>query len=149
MNFDLKKIVTLSALIGLSFGAYKMFFAGPCCSTENVQTSGCTPSSCRGATTKFGEAQVISDLRLNLIALKAEMEESKTPTFDEKAYDIHGIVGESDAESLDIIIKQVKVVEDAFAEKLNHQTAALNLPENKAKQVKYLNERIEGLKKLL
>ena len=150
MTTELKKILLLSTLLfGISFGVYKMFFASPCCSADTAQTSGCTPSNCRGATTKFGEAKVISELRLNLIDLKAEMENSESPAFDEKAYDIHGIVGESDEESLEIIVEAVKVVEDAFAQKMNHQVAALQLPANKAKQVEYLNKRIEGLKKLL
>ena len=45
-------------------------------STEEA-TSGCAPSSCRGAQTKFGEAKVITSLRNTLIALKSDMEVHK------------------------------------------------------------------------
>lgn len=123
-----------------------------CCSSSsaaNTQTSGCSPSSCRGAKTKFGEAKVITALRGNLIELKAEMEKTKKVSFDAKSYDIHGIVGDSDSESLQIIIKEVKVVEKAFAQKLNYKTPQFILPENKAKQVQYLNTRIDKLQGLL
>ena len=112
-------------------------------------TSGCTPSACRGAKTKFGEAKVISNLRSNLITLKADMEKSKSPSFDERSYDIHGIVGTSDDESLAIIANEVLLIEDAFAKKLNHQASEFTLPENKAKQVQYLSLRINELKKRL
>lgn len=70
----------------------------------NETTSGCLPSSCRGAKTKFGEAKVISNLRGDLVALKTKMEKSTTPRFDASSYDIHGIVGETDDESLQIIV---------------------------------------------
>lgn len=123
-----------------------------CCSSTSAAkgaTSGCSPSACRGAKTKFGEAKVISDLRLNLIALKVDMEKSTTPKFEERSYDIHGIVGNSDTESLEIIVKEVKLVEDAFAGKLKHPSSEFNLPENKAKQVQYLSSRIDELKQLL
>jgi len=149
MEFNLKNLLIGSAFIaGIAFGGYKAFFGGACCSAI-AETSGCTPSNCRGAQTKFGEAQVISDLRLNLIDLKSEMEQSKSPSFDEKSYDIHGIIGDSDEESLEIIVKQVQLVEEAFVEKLNHQPTAFALPDNKAKQISYLNTRIESLQKLL
>ena len=119
------------------------------CATTAATTSGCSPSSCRGAKTKFGEAKVITDLRLNLIALKANMEKSQRTTFDARSYDIHGIVGETDDESLQIITDEVKVIESAFVEKLEYKPAVFNLPENKAKQVQYLSARIEQLKKQL
>jgi hypothetical protein len=77
------------------------------------------------------------------------MEKSKSPSFEERSYDIHGIVGESDDESLEIIVSEVKLIEDAFAQKLNHKSSEFALPENKAQQVKYLNVRIDELKKLL
>jgi len=112
-------------------------------------TSGCSPSQCRGAQTKFGEAKVISSLRENLIELKAIMEKSSEITFDAKSYDIHDIVGENDDESLEIIANEVKVVEKEFSEKLNFSASAFTLPENKAKQVAYLSSRLEALKKLL
>ncbi len=114
--------------------------------TEGESTSGCSPTACRGAKTKFGEAKVISTLRLALIDLKAEMEKSLVPSFDVRSYDIHGIVGETDDESLDIIIKEVRIVEKEMSEKLNHNLATFHLPENKAKQIQYLNNRIKGLK---
>ena len=157
MEFNLKTILIGGALLlGLAFGTYKVFFAAPCCSsaasctaTAAATTSGCTPSNCRGAKTKFGEAKVISELRLNLIDLKAEMEQSKSPAFEARSYDIHGIVGETDDESLDILVKEVKIVEAAIAEKLNQPTSDFVLPENKAKQISYLNARIEVLQDLL
>lgn len=149
MEFNLKNLLIGGAFIaGLAFGGYKAFFGGACCSAT-AATSGCTPSNCRGAKTKFGEAQVISDLRLNLIDLKADMEKSENPSFEEKFYDIHGIVGSSDEESLEIIVKQVQLVEEAFVEKLNHEPSEFVLPNNKAKQISYLKTRIEGLQKLL
>ncbi len=122
-----------------------------CCSSSSVEgaTSGCSPSACRGAKTKFGEAKVISNLRLSLIELKAEMEKSTNPKFEARSYDIHGIVGESDDESLKIIANEVRLVEAAFATKLKHKPLKFDLPENKARQVQYLNARIEGLKQLL
>ena len=150
MNFSTNKILIAGALIaGLSFGIYKFAFSSSCCAAETATTSGCTPSNCRGATTKFGEAKVITDLRLNLIDLKAEMEKSESPTFDANSYDIHGIVGDTDEESLAIVVKEVKKVEDAFVKELNYQVVEFSLPDNKAKQVAYLDSRIEELKSLL
>ncbi len=118
-------------------------------STNAESTSGCLPSSCRGAKTKFGEAKIISTLRTNLVALKAEMEKSKATKFEARSYDIHGIVGESDDESLQIIVKEVKLIEKDFSSKTKFKPIAFVLPENKAKQIKYLESRIEGLKKFL
>lgn len=112
-------------------------------------TSGCNPSACRGAKTKFGEAKVISELRLSLIALKGEMETYDKVKFPQRSYDIHGIIGESDDESLAIIEKEVKIVEEQFVEKFNLKLATTNIPENKAKKVKYLSERIELFKNTL
>ncbi|MEL7118654.1 MAG: hypothetical protein AAFO07_04415 [Bacteroidota bacterium] len=120
-----------------------------CTTSEKESTSGCTPSACRGAKTKFGEAKVISELRGSLIALKADMEKSTSPAFDAKAYDIHGIVGETDDESLEIIIQHVKTIESDFATKLSFKPTTFSLPQNKAKQVQYLNSRIDALKKKL
>ena len=120
-----------------------------CTTSEKETTSGCTPSACRGAKTKFGEAKVISELRGSLIALKADMEKSKSPAFETKSYDIHGIVGETDDESLEIIIQHVKTIESDFAAKLSFKPTAFSLPENKAKQVQYLNSRINAMKKQL
>lgn len=167
MKFNLKKLLFASSLLlGLLFctnaiaqsscsGKDKKDAAKTeCCASKSAKakvaaTSGCSPSACRGAKTKFGEAKVISDLRLSLIALKTDMEKSKSPSFDAKAYDIHGIVGETDDESLEIITKEVRGIESVFAEKLSYKPAEFTLPENKAKQVKYLNTRIEELKKQL
>lgn len=112
-------------------------------------TSGCNPSACRGAKTKFGEAKVISELRLNLIALKGEMETYDKVEFPQRSYDIHGIIGESDDESLEIIEKEVKLVEEQFVEKFNLKLASAEVPTNKAKKVKYLSERIELFKNTL
>ena len=148
MNMDIKKLLIGGLLIaGLAFGGYKMFF-GSCCSAT-AATSGCTPSACRGAKTKFGEAKVISQLRLDLIDLKGEMETSKDPSFAERSYDINGIIGNTDAESIEIIINEVKIIEDEFAEKLNYEATAFELPDNKAKQIDFLSTRIQTLKKLI
>ncbi|OUR97970.1 hypothetical protein A9Q86_15395 [Flavobacteriales bacterium 33_180_T64] len=117
--------------------------------TTAKTTSGCLPSSCRGAKTKFGEAKVISNLRSELVSLKAKMEKSTTPKFDARSYDIHGIVGETDDESLQIMVREVKLVEKEFSNKTKFKALAFVLPENKAKQIKYLESRVEGLKKLL
>ncbi|WP_420601764.1 hypothetical protein [Flagellimonas sp.] len=112
-------------------------------------TSGCSPTACRGAKTKFGEAKVISNLRLELIDLKAGMEKSAVSTFDSRSYDIHGIIGQTDDESLNIIIKEVKIVEKEIAQKLNKRLAEFQLPDSKAKQIQYLSNRIKGLRALL
>lgn len=112
-------------------------------------TSGCLPSSCRGAKTKFGEAKVISNLRTNLIALKAEMEKSKTTKFDARSYDIHGIVGKTDDESLQIIVRELKLMEKEFSSKTKFTPLVFALPTNKAKQIAYIENRIQGLKKFL
>jgi len=114
-----------------------------------TETAGCKPSSCRGAKTKFGEAKVITEVRESLIALKADMEKSTSPAFNERSYDIHDIVGESDEESLAIIVREVKLIENEFTAKLDRSFEAFTLPESKAKQVKYLATRIEDLQNLL
>ncbi len=118
-------------------------------STTTESTSGCSPSSCRGAKTKFGEAKVISNLRSNLVALKTKMEKSKRPKFETRSFDIHGIVGKSDDESLRIIIKELKLMETEFSNKTKFKSLVFKLPDNKAKQITYLESRIEGLKKFL
>ena len=118
-------------------------------SANNTKTSGCTPSNCRGAKTKFGEAKVISKLREVLVALKADMEQSKTPEFSARSYDIHGIVGESDKESVAIIINEVEIIEKEFGAKLKSELPAFSLPDSEAKKVAYLNERISALHEML
>lgn len=112
-------------------------------------TSGCAPSSCRGAQTKFGEAKVITSLRNTLVALKSDMEVHKGITFNNRSYDVHSIVGESDEESLQIIAKEVKLIENDFSTKLNTKFEAFQLPENSAKIVQYLKGRIKSLQGLL
>ncbi|WP_298516197.1 hypothetical protein [uncultured Kordia sp.] len=122
------------------------------CDTKNVSaeaTSGCLPSSCRGAKTKFGEAKVISNLRSNMIALKAKMEQSTTPKFAARSYDIHDIVGNSDAESLAILIRELQLMEKEFALKTSFEPTVLTIPESKAKQVQYLQKRVSTLTKFL
>lgn len=147
MQLSLKAILIIGAiLLASGFGVKKVFFS--CCSAT-TETSGCNPSNCRGAQTKFGEAQVISDLRINLIDLKAELEKSESVTFEPRSYSIHGIIGESDDESISIIATEVKIVEEEIAVKLNHQIAVFKLPEVKAKQIQYLNDRIQFLQKAL
>ncbi len=116
---------------------------------KKTETAGCKPSSCRGAKTKFGEAKVITNVRESLIALKTGMEKSTNPSFDSRAYDIGNIVGDTDEESLAIIVREVKLIETEFSTKLNRQFEEFLLPDNKAKQVKYLAGRIEELQNLL
>lgn len=158
-------IVVLTMTLGMLFSTNTVAQSSCCggekhdeatCTTEHKKeatttetTSGCLPSSCRGAKTKFGEAKVISNLRSELVALKAKMEKSTTPKFDVRSYDIHGIVGETDDESLQIMVREVKLVEKEFSNKTKFKTLAFVLPENKAKQIKYLESRVEGLKKYL
>ena len=150
MKLSIKSLAILLPLIfGLSFGVYKMAFSSACCGSSEDGTSGCSPSACRGAKTKFGEAQVISDLRLDLIALKSDMEQSSSPEFEARSYDIHDIIGDNDDESLEIIIREVKVVENAFVEKLDYNSTEFVLPDNKAKQIQYLSSRIESLHEAL
>ncbi len=116
---------------------------------KNESTSGCSPSSCRGAKTKFGEAKVISNLRGDLIALKAAMENSSFPKFEARSYDIHGIVGENDDESLKIIVDELKIMEKDFSVKTTYSPVSFDLPKTKAKQIAYLENRIDILKKNL
>ena len=83
---------------------------------DSNSTSGCatvkagcsTDTSCRGAKTKFEEAKVITTLRSSLVFLKTEMEKSDSIAFNAKLYDVDNMVGESDDESLQIIVKEVK-----------------------------------------
>lgn len=118
-------------------------------SKSDKAASGCQPSSCRGAKTKFGEAKVISNLRTSLVVVKAKMEKSKSPKFAPSSYDVHGIVGKTDEESLQIIVKELKLMEKEFSNKTPYKPLAFLLPENKAKQIKYLEDRIESLNKFL
>lgn len=149
MQFSLKGILLIGAVVVASGFGIKKFFFSSCCAATAETTSGCTPSNCRGAQTKFGEAKVISDLRINLIELKSELEKSEEITFAPRSYDIHGIIGETDDESLEIIVKEVKIVEEEITDKLDQKLALFELPENKAKQIQYLNGRIASLQEAL
>lgn len=122
-----------------------------CCATAPKETtSGCTPSNCRGSKTKFGEAKVISDLRLQLFGLKAAMEKSEDTKFSERSYSVHGIIGETDSESLNIIADEVKVIETAFENaKIAFQNTDAETPESSAKLVRHLSSRITYLNSLL
>lgn len=147
MQLNLKTILLVGAvLVASGFGIKKMFFS---CCDATVATSGCTPSNCRGAQTKFGEAKVISELRINLIELKAELEKSESIAFNPRSYDIHGIIGDTDDESIEKIVEEVKIVEEEFTNKLNQEFTAFELPDNKAKKIQYLNGRIELLHQVL
>ena len=124
--------------------------ATACCASAGAETtSGCAPSSCRGAKTKFGEAKVITSLRADLIDLKTDMEKSKSPRYSERSYDIHGIIGETDEESIEIIVRELEVMEKEISGKTNHRFETLNLPESKARQIQYLNQRVKALKGVL
>lgn len=117
--------------------------------SNSESTSGCAPSSCRGAQTKFGEAKVISSLRANLVQLKTAMEKSNSPKFNSRSYDIHGIVGDSDEESLQIIIREVQLIEKEFSNKTNFKPLKFTLPKSKAKQISYLNNRLSEVQTFL
>lgn len=127
-------------------GSIKSFLGGE---EAAETTSGCTPSSCRGAKTKFGEAKSITELRMQLIDLKAEMETYKKVEFPERTYSVHGIVGETDDESLKIIEEEVKLIEAKFEEAFDLELKPFATPDNKAKQVAYLAERIATFKETL
>lgn len=123
--------------------------AAPGCNTsKDKATSGCSPSSCRGAKTKFGEAKVISELREKLIAIKAELERSSDPVMSKRSYDIHDIVGETDEESLLILIRELKIIEGELSEKTDYKVEEFDLPSNKARQVRYINDRMDALDKV-
>lgn len=111
--------------------------------------AGCTPSACRGAKTKFGEAKAISDLRLSLIALKSKMERHSTINFNPRSYDVHGIVGETDDQSLLIIKNEIEIIEKELIQKLNVQFPDNEFPTNKAKQVAALRAKLSILGKAL
>lgn len=149
MQLNSKGIILIAAvLVASGFGIKKMFFSS-CCAATTETTSGCTPSNCRGAQTKFGEAKVISELRINLIELKADLEKSKPITFEPRSYDIHDIIGDNDDESLEKIVAEIKIVENEFVDKLNYKVNTLELPDNKAKKIQYLTQRIESLRSAL
>ncbi len=116
---------------------------------ENDKTSGCKPSSCRGAQTKFGEAKAITLLRQELISLKARMEQSSNPIFTPRSYDIHGIVGVTDEESLQIIAEEVKIIEQEFEQKKLYQATGMVSVKNKAKVLQQLQNKILALDKAL
>lgn len=121
-----------------------------CCATTAAEsTSGCTPSNCRGAKTKFGEAKVISELRASLIALKAKMEKHEQLAFSEEAISIHNIIGETDEESLQIVHSHVEVIEEEVQKLMNKSIPNMEASANKAKQVMQLQERISNLTQLL
>ena len=113
-----------------------------CTKTAKESTSGCTPSQCRGAKTKFGEAKVISELRSNLIDLKSMMENYKDHKFSNQAITVHDIVGETDDESLDIVANHLAIIESEIYAFANKEAPSLIVPTNKANQVKNLQERI-------
>jgi len=123
-----------------------------CCSSTTAAketTSGCTPSNCRGAKTKFGEALVISNLRLNLISLKAKLESHSDYSFTDNAISVHDIIGETDEQSLDIITDHVSLIESEVLPITKSELNLVEWSENKAIKVKQLDERIMVLNKLL
>lgn len=149
---NFKSFQTLLGLPVLFFGSPDFTHAQSSCDSKisvEQKTPGCTPSACRGAQTKFGEAKVISDLRKQLIDLKSQLEVSVIHTFDERTYSVHGLLGETDEESLQIITKEVKIIENAFSKLMDTQFPAIDAAENKAKTVQALKLRIEQLQGLL
>lgn len=134
---------------GSSVMAAVLDFMPSFASKKEATTSGCNPSSCRGAKTKFGEAKAITTLRMQLIDLKADMETYEKVKFPERTYSVHGIVGQTDEESLEIIAKEVSIIESKFVETFDLKLDAFEIPENKAKQVQYLAQRIGTFQEVL
>ena len=118
-------------------------------STAKETTSGCTPSNCRGAKTKFGEAHVISNLRLNLVSLKAKLEGHSNYSFSENAISVHNIIGETDEHSLAIITDHVALIESEVLHITKSELQLVEWSDNKAIKVKQLDERIKALNKLI
>ena len=155
----MKRIKFLTLLATMFFsGLAVQSVAQSCCSKDKKccskavaegKSKACTPSNCRGAKTKFSEAAVITELRESLIALKADLEQSEDPVFDSKTYNVHGIVGDSDEESIRILKDEVLIIEEAFVDLSLYNPGSFNLPENKAHQVEYLKDRIDDLHKAL
>ncbi len=146
MKYNLKALLITVPIVFFGLSAHNVTAQE---AKKPTETAGCKPSSCRGAKTKFGEAKVITELRESLIAVKATMEKSESPAFDKRSFDIEGIVGESDEESLSIIAREVKIMEGELSGKLNRQFDEFELPGSKAQQVKYLSGRIQDLESLL
>ncbi len=161
MHLNTKFLTTVLSLMMFLFMGFDGAAQESCCDSKThseancndgeskEKTSGCTPSNCRGAKTKFGEAKAITELRQSLIEVKTIMETSKEHSFSPRSYDIHGIVGTSDEESLDIIVNELKAVENELKLKLDFKAKAFELPKQKAKQVQYLTKRIELVKSKL
>jgi len=173
MNFSLKSILLFTTIILFSFS--EAFSQKSCCakgSKEEINcasksnstsqtaccsgataaketTSGCTPSNCRGAKTKFGEARVISNLRLELVSLKAKLENHNDYSFSEHAISVHDIIGETDEHSLEIITEHVALIESEILPVKDNELQLVEWSENKAIKVKQLDERIKALNKLL
>ncbi len=157
MNFISKKLFVLTVVLMTALFSFEATAQeskdkkSTSCSTEIAaeKTSGCLPSSCRGAQTKFGEAKVISELRDQLIALKAMMEASTSPSFDADSYTIGKVTGETDEESIELLTEEIRRAELAIEAKLPYKPTAFQLPENKAQQVAYLESRVSALKEVL
>lgn len=122
-----------------------------CCSTAGKKqtTSGCTPSNCRGAKTKYGEAKVISELRLNLIALKAKMEKHERLEFSQEAISVHDIIGDTDDQSLEIVTEQVALIQSEIMRLTDAELPDPELSTNKALKVKQLSDLIIAFDKVL
>ena len=157
-----KSVTIISVFAALLISSSAIAQSSSCCSSSKVKdskpgcaiegkdrTSGCTPSNCRGAKTKFGEAKIITDLRTKLISLKAMLEKSEDPIFDKRTYSVHGIVGETDDESLEIIKNEVVLIEKEYGKIQLMALSKFVLPKNKSKQVQYLDQRISDLKQIL
>lgn len=114
-------------------------------SEKKEESEACNPTKCRGSQTKFGEAKVITELRSNLVELKKSMSTSAKAKFNTQPYNMNDIVGKTDDESLQIIIREIRSIESVFTDKLGKAFSPFSLPDNKAKQIKYLQDRIQGL----
>ncbi len=120
-----------------------------CTKSAKETTAGCTPSNCRGAKTKFGEAKVISNLREKLVALKAKLEDYPSHKFSNQAITVHEIIGETDDESIKIVSNHLAIIESEVYGFRNQKLPEIKPVENKAKQVQQLQERINTLNSVL
>ena len=116
---------------------------------SETSPSGCNPSSCRGSKTEFGEAKVISSLRSKLLTLTKAMEASKSPKFEKRSNTTGDAMADSDDQRLETIIKEIRRIEEEVSSKTNYKPSAFLLPKNKAQRVRYLDQRIESIKKYL
>ncbi len=144
MKFNFR-MLTLASLFLLFLLSVNHTIAQEKTSDKKEESEACNSTKCRGSQTKFGEAKVITELRSSLVALRKNISTSSIAKFDISPYNMNDIVGKTDNESLQIIIREVKSIESVLADKLDKKFSPFSLPDNKARQIKYLQARIKGL----